>query len=160
SATGSTVLGTCQFTLTILDATADSDGDSLFDTWETAGVDLDLDGTADLTLPGANPQRADLYLEIDCLTAADHSHCPRQMAVRDVVQAFANAPVANPDGTTGVQLHVDTGPLYGAGVVIPVAGTGGVTGTYGDLGGGNSIAEAGNEIIDWDGALGDPATSF
>jgi hypothetical protein len=36
-----------------------------------------------------------------------------------------------------------------------------VTGTYGNLGGGgDAIAEAGNEIIDWDGAGGDPATSY
>jgi uncharacterized repeat protein (TIGR01451 family) len=160
SATGSTVLATCQFTVTILDATADTDGDGLFDAWETGGVDVDLDGTVDLTLPGANSQRADLYLEIDCLAAADHSHCPRQLSIQDVVQAFANAPVANPDGTTGVQLHVDTGSLYGAGIVTAVPGAGGVTGTYGDLGGGNSIAEAGNEIIDFDGASGDPATSL
>ena len=34
-------------------------------------------------------------------------------AVRRVVEAFANAPVANPDGTTGIQLRVDVGTLYG-----------------------------------------------
>lgn len=172
SATGPAILGSCDYTFTILPAGTDTDGDSLFDAWETSGVDVDLNGSIDVTLPGANPQRRDMFVEIDCLVsdgnangslgdAVDHTHCPIEGAIRDVVQAFANAPVANPDGTTGVQLHVDTGPLYGAGVVKSVNGTGGVVGTYGDLGGGGSqIAEAGNEIIDFDGATGDPGTSL
>ena len=164
SVTGGTILGSCQYTFTILPAGADSDGDGLFDSWETSGLDVDLNGSIDLTLPGANPQRRDLFVEVDCLVsdanangslgdAVDHSHCPLEGAIQDVVQAFANAPVSNPDGTKGVQLHLDTGPLYGAGVVKSVNGTGGVVGTYGDLGGGGTqIAEAGNEILDFDGA--------
>ena len=87
---------------------------------------------------GANPMRKDLFIEVDCLVSdgnndgdlndpVDHSHCPREAAIRDVVQAFANAPVGNPDGTTGIQLHIDTGALYGSGVVTPVPGVGGVT---------------------------------
>lgn len=172
SATGPAILGSCDYTFTILPAGADSDGDSLFDAWETSGVDVDLNGSIDVTLPGASPQRRDLYVEVDCLVsdgnangslgdAVDHSHCPVEGAIRDVVQGFANAPVSNPDGTTGVQLHVDTGPLYGAGVIKNVNGTGGVVGTYGDLGGGGTqIPEAGNEVIDFDGATGDPGTSI
>ena len=27
-----------------------------------------------------------------------------------MTQSFADAPVANPDGTTGIALHVDNGP--------------------------------------------------
>jgi len=173
NATGSTILGSCEYTLTILPADSDTDGDALFDSWESAGgMDVDLDGVLDVLLPGANSNRKDLYLELDCLVKdgdgngmlgdpTDHSHCPRQNAIIDTVQAFANAPVANVDGTTGVQLHVDTGPLYGVGMVFTINGTGGVTGTYGDLGGGGDmIDETGNEIIDWDGAAGDPATSY
>lgn len=172
SASGPAILGSCDYAFTILPAGADADGDSLFDAWETSGVDVDLDGTIDVQLPGANPQRRDLFVEVDCLVsdgnangslgdAVDHTHCPIEGAIRDVVQAFANASVSNPDGTRGVQLHIDTGPLYGAGVVKSLNGTGGVVGTYGDLGGGGSqIAEAGNEIIDFDGAVGDPGTSL
>jgi hypothetical protein len=85
----------------------------------------------------------------DVLEAEDHSHCPRQDAISDVVQAFANAPVPNRDGTYGVQLHVDVGPLYGKGLIFSVPGTGGVIGNYGDLReGGDEIPEAGNEIIE------------
>lgn len=128
----------------------DSDGDGLLNSWEENGVDVDGDGTIDITLPsvGANPQRKDIFVEVDCLVAANHSHCPRQDAIVDAIQSFANAPVANPDGTTGVQLHVDVGSLFGAGV-FSVPGTLGVIGTYGNFGGGgDQIPEAGNEIIE------------
>ena len=90
----------------------------------------------------------DIFLEADYLTAAAHSHGPLQNAIAQVVMSFANAPLTNPDGTTGVQLHVDVGNLCGAAAVLSFTGTGGVTGTYGDLGGGNAIAEAGNETIE------------
>ena len=128
----------------------DSDDDGLLDVWETQGVDTDNDGAVDLDLAalGASPLRKDIFLEIDHLQAATHTHAPRQDAILRIVTSFANAPVANPDGTVGVQLHADVGPLYGAGTVVPVPGAGGVTGTYGNLGGGNVIGEAGNEIIE------------
>ncbi|MFZ2170312.1 MAG: hypothetical protein WAW61_11820, partial [Methylococcaceae bacterium] len=129
----------------------DSDSDGLLDNWEQNGIDSNGDGTVDINLPafGANPQRKDIFVEVDCLVAADHSHCPSKDAISDVVQSFARAPVINPDGTTGVQLHIDSGPLFGAGSFISVPGTSGVIGTFGDFGGGgNQINEAGNEIID------------
>jgi uncharacterized repeat protein (TIGR01451 family) len=133
-------------------ASFDTDDDGLLDVWEMYGVDTNNDGVIDIDLPalGANPQRKDLFVEADYLVASDHSHAPKKDAINSVVKSFANAPVTtNPDGTMGVQLHVDTGPLYGAGSVFAVTGTGGVTGTYGDLGGGgDAIPEAGNEIID------------
>ncbi len=156
----------------------DRDGDGLYDRAERFGIDVDADGTIDVDLPamGADPLRKDLFVEVDCLVddangngvltdPVDHSHCPLQAAMQDVVQAFANAPVVNLDGTTGIQLHVDTGTLYGAGV-IPVNGTANaagnfVIGTFGDYGeGGDHIAEAGNQVVDWDGAAGRPGTSF
>jgi hypothetical protein len=44
---------------------------------------------------------------------------------------------------------------------VSVNGTGGVTGTIGNLGGGGSqIPEAGNQIIDYDGNAGNPASNF
>jgi len=140
----------------------DQDGDALLDPWETQGLDRDGNGTIDVDLPamGADPMRKDLFLEMDCIVAVDHSHCPAQNAVQRMVQSFADAPVSNPDGTMGIQLHVDTGALYGAGNVVAVAGTGGVTGNFGDFGGGSQIPEAGNSIVDWDGNSGDPATNF
>ncbi len=90
----------------------DSDGDGLWDDWETFGVDTDGDGEIDLDLPalGAKPGRKDVFLEIDYMgTAPDqsHDHRPSAEAVQTVVDAFANAPVENPDGSTGITLHVD-----------------------------------------------------
>jgi len=149
----------------------DSDDDSLPDSWETRGLDTNGDGAVDVDLPamGASQLRPDVFVEVDCLAAATHSHCPTAGAMRDVVQAFADAPTSNPDRTSGVQLHVDTGSLHGA--VTNVSGAGGVTGTFGDIGaaagskaggrGGDQIAEsAANQIVDWDGATGDPAANF
>ena len=159
------------FEVSIDSTTGDADGDGLLDSWERNGYDADGNGTVDVTLPGASPQRKDLYLELDCVVddrnangslgdLVDHSHCPLQNVVSDVITGFASAPVVNPDGTTGVQLHVDTGPLYGAGI-INVAGPNGVTGTFGNLGGGGSqIPESGNTVIDFDGAAGNPGTNF
>src|SRR4029077_3971455 len=109
---------------------------------------------------GADPRRKDLFLELDYLAASDHAHKPLQAAIQRVVQAFTTAPIGNADGTSGIQLHVDVGSIYGAGNIVTVTGST-VNGTFGDYGGGgNAIAEAGNTIIDWDGAPGRPATNF
>lgn len=161
-------VGRIKFSVRVLVADTDSDGDALPDNWETGGVDFGAAGV--LLLPGADPMRKDLFLELDCLVddqnndgtldPEDHSHCPRQDALTNTVSAFAEAPITNLDGTTGIQLHIDVGPIFGAGTVMQVAGTGGVTGSFGDLGGGNAIPESGNEIIDWDGATGDAGTNF
>src|SRR5262249_14670461 len=94
-------------------------GDGLWDDWEMFGIDTNGDGIIDLDLPslGANPMHKDIFLEIDymdcalaggdCAQGDTHSHRPKAAAIAAVVQAFANAPVANPDGTTGINLHVD-----------------------------------------------------
>jgi hypothetical protein len=39
-------------------------------------------------------------------TQAKKAHPPDPLAIADVIAVFANAPVANPDGTTGITLHV------------------------------------------------------
>lgn len=139
------------FDISVLSASGDADEDGLLDSWEQNGFNADGDGTIDVNLPafGAHPRRKDVFVEVDCLVAANHSHCPGAATMDNAVRAFVNAPVANLDGTTGVQLHVDTGPLLGAGTIYRISRPGGVTGTVGDFGGGGQqIAEAGNEIID------------
>lgn len=84
----------------------DADGDGLLDTWETAGggIDGDNDGTPDLNLHalGARPDHKDLFVEIDRGPIQDFPTA----VVRRVVDAFADAPVDNPDGTTGIRLHL------------------------------------------------------
>ncbi len=143
-------VGIC-FDINTISASGDIDEDGLQDSWEQKGINLDGDGDIDIDLPafGANPLRKDIFVEVDCLEAATHTHCPLIGAIDDAVFSFAKAPVGNFDGTTGVQLHVDVGYLYGQFANYNVTGTGGAVGTYGDFGGGgNKIAEAGVEIIE------------
>ncbi|MGH3751496.1 MAG: Ig-like domain-containing protein [Pseudonocardiaceae bacterium] len=100
----------------------DTDGDGLSDVWETQGIDYDNDGTAELDLPamGADPNHKDLFIEIDWMVKEDtcvwlicfggRSFEPQPDALADVVAAFAAAPVPNPDGSTGIRMHIDSGP--------------------------------------------------
>ncbi|MGC1375586.1 MAG: DNRLRE domain-containing protein [Anaerolineales bacterium] len=84
---------------------ADSDGDGLPDVWESNGVTVD--GVfVDLPAMGADPLHKDIFVELDYMV----DHQPKPAAIAKIVQAFANAPVSNPDGTTGIRLHVDYGP--------------------------------------------------
>ncbi|MBZ0172626.1 MAG: hypothetical protein K8E66_09630, partial [Phycisphaerales bacterium] len=81
----------------------DQDADGLPDCWEAVGIDTNNDGTIDLDLPamGANPMRKDLFVEIDAMTG----RAPAANVLSRVATAFAGAPVANPNGSTGVTLH-------------------------------------------------------
>jgi beta-lactam-binding protein with PASTA domain len=100
-------------------AGGDSDGDGLCDDWETNGYPLP-DGTKiDLAAMGANPNHKDIFVQVDYLFAGDHSHVLKPEANSDLVYAFANAPVWNPDGTKGINIHIDCGPSC---IMNPVTG--------------------------------------
>ena len=88
-------------------ATPDRDGDALLDVWETDGYDEDGDGTIDVDLPamGADPDRKDVFVELDHMTGRRLD----RIAVQAVVDAFGHAPVANLNGVSGIALHVDNG---------------------------------------------------
>src|SRR5208282_4589213 len=101
---------------------ADTDGDGLNDAWESAGgVDLNGDGKIDaqhdLLLPGADPNKPDVYLKYDYMVATTtsatgtppHSHQPPDAAIQQVVEAFASH---------GVNLHID--PQHDAIPEVPV----------------------------------------
>ncbi len=95
----------------------DTDGDGLADDWETArGIDLNCDGildSNDLLLPGADPDRPDVYLAYDYMEGggiindpilgafAEPSHKPAPEAIEMVVAAFA---------AHGIALHMQPGP--------------------------------------------------
>ncbi|MFC0629382.1 hypothetical protein [Kribbella deserti] len=91
---------------------ADTDGDSLPDIWETNGYDANGDGTIDVDLPamGATPTKKDLFVEMDYMAGRLTSIA----AMDRIVEVFATAPVSNPDGTTGIRLHLDAGPAGGS----------------------------------------------
>lgn len=77
---------------------ADTDGDALSDLVETRGKNwINL---GDL---GSDPLRKDLFVECDYMPGFE----PRADAIEEVIQAFAHAPVANPDGSTGITPHVE-----------------------------------------------------
>ncbi|MFN0149614.1 MAG: T9SS type A sorting domain-containing protein [bacterium] len=90
----------------------DSDGDGLFDHWETDGVAYSGPSgmLRNYALIGANPLRKDLYLEVDAMTGL----APPAASLLNVVTAFSGAgnpqfPVVNPDNSRGIQLHIDNG---------------------------------------------------
>lgn len=95
----------------------DTDGDALCDDWEEFGYDADGDGVIDVNLPamGASKFHKDIFVEVDWMVGKR----PRQAAIDKVVDAFRNAPVANPDGVQGIALHVDMGQL-GGGNEVPL----------------------------------------
>jgi hypothetical protein len=92
-------------------AAVDTDGDGLLDDWEING--LTIDGAfVDLPAMGADPQHKDIFVEIDWMgdPGDGHDHAPDPDAIQEIVDAFNNAPVSNPDGVDGIHLHVDSGP--------------------------------------------------
>lgn len=102
----------------------DTDGDGLFDAWENDGLDMGEDGFLNLAGMGADALHKDIFLELDWLQGQK----PTRIAVESMKDAFAAAPVSNPDGVDGINLWVDTGSLSDG------------SGTLGDdLGGGNEV---------------------
>lgn len=90
------------FNLTAHAGELDSDGDGLPDSWEDNGIDINDDGMIDFFPLGADPMRKDVFLEIDYMDG----HFPGLDVVNNVRAAFENAPVNNPDGSTGITLHI------------------------------------------------------
>lgn len=132
----------------------DSDGDGLPDDWELHGYQVTVNGKTifvDLHEMGANPYHKDIFIESDYMIDPStflhvgHSHQLKQAAIDIVVSAFANAPVGNPDGSTGIALHVDNGP---ASVMNPVTGE-----RWGQRSQSNSLTESefveSNGSFDW-----------
>ena len=88
----------------LFSADNDSDGDGLYDSWETLGIPYTgVGGTQQrFTLPGADPMYKDLYVEVDAMTGFPlHAD-----AVEMVEFAFEAAPLDNPNGFDGVRLHI------------------------------------------------------
>lgn len=83
----------------------DLDADGLFDTWEEDGIDFEMDGTPELDLPGegATVDRKDLFVEMDVQTGSS----VEQSEIDQIIAGFNNAPVPNPSGVDGINLHFD-----------------------------------------------------
>lgn len=85
---------------------ADTDGDALPDGWEVRGVNK-----IDLAKMGADPRRKDLFVWMDFMESAeaDHGLAPSDLVLDRIVAVFADAPITNPDGSTGIRLHLRRG---------------------------------------------------
>src|SRR5215475_869283 len=85
------------FFLTIVPAFAlDSDGDGLTDDVESR--------------LGSSPFHKDLFVYSNYFIWNGKNMRPRGNFLAIVKAVFATAPVANPDGKTGINLHVEIGP--------------------------------------------------
>jgi len=96
----------------------DTDGDGLSDSLErsvygTDPTDADTDGDGypdgmevrcEQVLPDADPLRTDIYVEVDSTQSTTLSDPVRA----SIVETFDNAPVSNPDGSTGIDIHLAT----------------------------------------------------
>ena len=115
----------------------DTDDDGIDDGDEVLGTVVGLD----LPTMGTSPVHQDLLFEVDwfvdSIDCGTHSHRISDGAVDRLAAAFAAAPVANPDGETGIRVAVDRGQggAFTGGNQVPDADgviAGGVSG--GDFG--------------------------
>ncbi|MGA7670393.1 MAG: hypothetical protein WBW04_08210, partial [Nitrolancea sp.] len=96
------------FKVDVLNTLPDADGDGIPDLWERSGVSLNGQF---INLPnmGADPNKPDIFLQIDWMQDAAHNQSLSNAAIRKVVDAFANSPYVSPTGSRGINLHVDQG---------------------------------------------------
>lgn len=81
----------------------DTDGDGLPDDWERAGRTPD-----GVVLPAASPNRTDLYVRI---SYAGDAAALSDQELEGLRSIWADMPVENPDGSTGIDLHIVEGRI-------------------------------------------------
>jgi hypothetical protein len=71
-------------------------------------VDTDRDGLEDHVEAalGSSPLHKDIFVEIDWFVVGKRNLKPRNGFVQIVTSIFESAPVSNPDGTTGIRIHI------------------------------------------------------
>jgi len=99
------------FLLNPISRPEDQDGDGLLDAWEADGYWY-KGRFINLKAMGANPQHKDVFVWVNYLESSTHSHELSGTAAKQVVAAFANAPVSNPDGKPGITLHITGHNLF------------------------------------------------
>ncbi len=83
----------------------DTDNDMLSDGLEVFG----LPGL-DLPAYGCNPVRKDLLIHLDWMVEREGvEYIPKQAILDQIVQNFSEAGIINPDGSSGISLHIDAG---------------------------------------------------
>lgn len=88
----------------------DNDGDGIPNDWEINGYDANGDGKIDLNFPqwGANPNKKDIFVEMDYMPGLMAS----ESELNTIVRTFADYPISNPDGSNGINIHLDAGSIY------------------------------------------------
>ena len=83
----------------------DSDSDGLLDRWEDGIYTAPGGGTVNLAAMGVSKYRKDVMVESDWSEVA----APSEGVWTGAINTFAQAPVLNPDGSSGIDLRVDRG---------------------------------------------------
>ena len=113
----------------------DTDGDGACNNWENQtlhssnslplGLYINHPNGADSYYYPCNPscpdpEYKDIFIEIDYM----EGHRPNAKAIQDIIDAFRNSPVDNPNGTDGINLHIqiDDGDVIGHKDSIAYAG--------------------------------------
>ncbi|MEO5721171.1 MAG: choice-of-anchor tandem repeat NxxGxxAF-containing protein [Chthoniobacterales bacterium] len=130
----------------------DSDGDGLPDDWEINGVTVD-GAFIDLPAMGANWRHKDIFVHADWM-GQDPGRPevvlkPDPRAIKIVVDAFATAPVENPDGFSGINLHVDLGPTSALNYITGATGTWGALSRAHEVSFETTIGSGGAGNFDW-----------
>lgn len=99
------------WTVQLVNYNGDDDGDALPNGWELHGYDANNDGIIDVPLHtmGANYRHKDIFVEMDYMRRSSGSTVlePNQQVLDRIVQVFANGDISNPDGTTGINIHLE-----------------------------------------------------
>jgi hypothetical protein len=84
----------------------DTDGDGLPDGWEVHGIN-----GIDLRAMGASPLHKDIFVHMDYMERAGATNGlgPNSIVLAGIQSAFASAPVQNPDGRSGINIHLILG---------------------------------------------------
>ncbi len=82
----------------------DSDKDGLPNAWERGSTPRGLN----LQALGASPRHRDVFVEMSYSRQSGKQYLPCSELDR-IYRAFQRAPLKNPDGTTGIRLHIDAG---------------------------------------------------
>ena len=84
-------------------SSTDVDGDGILNIFEEKGIDINNDNIIDLDLSNiSDPLHKDIFLELDYM----QNHMPNQTGMNNVIRVFENAPVRNPSGSQGINLHI------------------------------------------------------
>ncbi len=97
-----------RFNVKVINNQPDSDGDGLSDDWEQNGVSINGQ-FIDLPAMGADPNKPDIFIQIDWMQGSGKDQRLRATAIQMVVDAFANSPYTSPTGSVGINMHIDQG---------------------------------------------------